>query len=670
MAVYVDYGEGSVLYEVEASESYTQPTADEVTARGTDVYGYLQDLEAAADSAASTALTKIEELANFNASVSTVTFDIPAIPTSSVDLACSVPDLSLIHPTVAAASLGTNFTYTTEDAVTQTWSAPAPVSFTAPEAPGASSSFPLPSAPSSYTFPNTTAPTLTPSVFAPDDLAVPSLEDITLDVSDVVFIEPLVVDTDTDALIDAINAMKSFDITPPTLPEYAYLIPEIFTVTGSMASGDCIVQYQQLLNSRAGLLAGTAPATYNSFSRRGLLPPDGAATYDTWLNNILSTKLDDSDTVFEAVAVDECVRTAFQVGTAAHRLLVDIETTLYGLDFSLAKAVVNAQLEQAKAITNIYKAELVLLQNTISQYNASAAYIVAQAKVFEANAQQVELIGDINTVTADMFAATESVKGVEADVYKSLVMGEKAKLTQYKAVVDGYKAAVAQATSAVAAYSGATTLYAAEVSRISSEYDTYATTAQSVQFNNAARAAAVQAEQAELRSYAAQADSLAASAAVKAIQLQADAAERSADRINKGLDSDEEAVRLRINGGKYDEQITKFVTEIQTKVPNVEGTSDYASIVTRYVAAVQDSVNRAAQLSQTANIQLAKAYADVYAAAGSAGAAVASGQLSGFRASASLSAGDSLDASNSYTVARSYSGANRYSENINYTSSI
>jgi len=670
MGVYVDYGSGAVYYEVEASEAYTADTSAQVEQRGTDVNNYLLSLEDAADYAASAAVRKIEDLTDFKATVASITFDIPAVPISSVDLACKVPTLTLAHPTVRAASLDTDFSYTTKNPKTQSWSAPAPVSFTAPDAPAATPSYPLPSAPSDYDLPSTQAPTLTPAVFVPDVLSTPALEPITLDTSDIVYIDELVIDVDTSALLDAIEAMTLFDTTPPVLPEYTYLIPEIFSVVGSMATGDTIVNYYQLLAARSGLLTGTAPATYNSFARRGLTPPDGAAVYDTWLNGILNSKLDDSDRVFEAVAIDECVLASFQVGTAAHRLLVDIQTALYDLDFALAKAAVNVQLEQAKAITAIYKAELVLLQNTISQYNAQAAYVESLARVFVANSQQIDVIGDLNTVTADMFATAESVKGISADVYKSMVMGEKAKLAQYKAVVDGYKAYVAEASSAVAAYSGATTLFSAEVQRISTEYDTYSTAAQSVQFNNSARAASLQAQQAELRSYAAEADSLAAGAAVQAIKLQANAAERIADRTNRALDSDEEATRLRVDGTKYDEQMTKFITELQKHVPELEGKSDYAGIVTRYVSAVQQAVSRAAELSQSANIQLAKAYADVYDAAGRAGAAVASGQLSGFRASANLSASDSLQASDSYTVARAASGGTSYSENVNYTGAI
>jgi hypothetical protein len=57
----------------------------------------------------------------------------------------------------------------------------------------------------------------------------------------------------------------------------------------------------------------------------------------------------------------------------------------------------------------------------------------------------------------------------------------------------------------------------------------------------------------------------------------------------------------------------------------------------------------------------------LYTAAGRAGASVASGKLSAFRASASLSAGEGLSASNTYSVGYSGSGSNSFGESDNYS---
>jgi hypothetical protein len=669
-SVYVDYGVGDVIYSVDASEAFTQTTSTEVDERGDIVYSYLLNLEAAADKAATDALGFINKLSEFSANVTPVTFDVPDAPNIALNTALSLSELNLSLPTVDATNLGSNFNYVVEDAVEASWAEPEDITFTVPAAPVLSPDSVLPTAPSAYVMPDVPLPTLETATFTPDSLPAPALEDIILPTSSIVTIDDLVIDVETAGLIDAIAAMQAVDFTPPTLPEYTYLIPEIFEVVGSMATGDTIVNYQQILNNRDGLLVGTAPSTYHSFARRGLTPVDSAAVYDTWLRDTLAAKMNDSDMVFEAVAIDECVTNAFKLGTAAHRLLVDIETALYGLDFALAKTVVNANLEKAKGVVAIYRAEVLLMQQQIAQYNAYAAYVSSLAQVFVVNAQQAELVGDINTVTADSFAAEESVKRVAADVYKSLVMGEQAKLAQYKAVVEGYKAAVAQATSAVASYSGAVALHAAEVERISNSYDLYSAAARAKQYENSAKASTLRAEQAELKAYASEADSLATSAAVKAVKLQAEAAKRETEYVENSLKSDEETTRLRLAAAAYDYDMSNYVASIAQRTPALEATSDEAAAISRYVSTASEAVARAAQLSQQGNTQLAKAYADAYEAAGRAGAAVSSGNLTRFRASALMSASDSLDASDSYAVARADSGGTDYSESERYSASL
>lgn len=666
----VDYGAGRVVYTVDSTDAFTKATSDVVDNRGANVYGYLKDLENAADQAAADALTYINKLSEFTANVTPVTFDVPDGPNGGTGSKPTIPTLTLTSPTVSAANLDTGFTTSSADAVSKSWSTPVPVSFVAPSAPVATPDAVQPTAPSAYTMPAVQAPTPSTAVFVPDALPQPDLEDITLATSDIVAIDPLVIDVDTAGLIAAIEAMQSLDFTPPVLPEYLNLIPEIFTVVGSMATGNTIVNYQQILDNRFGLLSGTAPSTYNAFARRGLAAPANAAVYDTWLDGVLNSKMNDSDTVFEAIAVDDCITSAFKLGTAAHRMLVDIEIALYDLDFELAKLVVNANLENAKSVVAIYRAQVLLLEQHIAQYNASAAYVSSLTQVFIANAQQAEIVGDLNMVTADMFAASESVKGVAADVFKSLVMGERAKLAQYKAVIDSFKGYVAQASASVASYSGAVALHSAEVAKISNSYDVYSTTARAKQYDNSARAATLSAKQSELKSYASEADSLAASASAKAVELQTSAAVRQANSIERSLLSDEEAARIRIKGAVYDETVSKFIASVAGNTPLLAGTSDAAASITRYVKTASEAVSRSAQLSQQGNIQLAKAYADAYDAAGRAGAAVSSGNLTRFRASASMSASDALDANDSYGISYSDGGSYDYSESERYSATL
>jgi hypothetical protein len=667
MSVDVDFGAGHVIYDVEASESYTSDISDEVQNRGTGVYGYLTDLELVADQAGNEALEQIALLTSFSVDLPPVSFVAPAAPAPAEDPAPAVSGLGLALPSVDAGSFSNNFSHSLKDAVSGSWDAPEDINYTAPPLPAYTTPEPLPGAPSAYDMPVTNAPVSTLPVFEADYLTAPDLFPVEIGTPPEVLIEDFVVTVETAELLKAIEDMKAFNPTPPELPEYFLLIPEVFTVTGSMAAGDTIVNYVQLLENRDNLLNSTAPSVSPAFSRRGLYQPPTASEYDTWLRDVVRTKLGDSDTVFEALSIDDCVKSAFQLGTAAHRMLVDIETALYSLEFDAAKAAADARLQRAKTVGSVYAAEVLLLRQEIAQYNATAAQVTANAKVFEAEAEQAALIGSVNTLEADVFSTTEGVKGVDADVFDSRVGAEKTKLMRYKAIMEGKRAAVAAAEGDVAAYSGTVAQYMAEVLRTSTEYDVYSSRTQGVQFDNSARAATLQAEGTQLKSYAALADSAASSASVKAIDLQAKAAIKETTYIKRAISVEEEATRVKIRGSDYDDLLNDYSVDLATRTASLRYKSRLGSSISRYVETAQTSIGRAAQLSQTANIQLARTYEMLYTAAGRAGASVASGKLSAFRASASLSAGEGLSASNTYSVGYSGSGSNSFGESDNYS---
>ena len=111
---------------------------------------------------------------------------------------------------------------------------------------------------------------------------------------------------------------------------------------------------------------------------------------------------------------------------------------------------------------------------------------------------------------------------------------------------------------------------------------------------------------------------------------------------------------------------------VDAAVDSVSPTSiaDIGKAISRFTRIALESSGRAAQMAQRANESLVRAYAAAYEAAGKAGAAVASGKLSGFRASASLTASGSLTANRAKAEAYSSSGSTRYSETDTASQSI
>ena len=671
MTVDVDYGAGQVIYSVDASPAFTDPTSAQVQQRGDNVYGYLIDLEATADLAAEAALEKIQVLREFDAAVGSVTFVVPDAPNVTLQNMPLLPSLNLTTPNVERSDLDTGFQYDLTDAKNQSWIKPLNPEYVAPPKPGLTTPGTLPNAPASYEFPTVAPPLLEITSFSPTTVQAPQINLVDFEYTSELIIEPLdELVIDTSGLEKAIADFEDYDPTPPELPDYMYLIPQIFDVTGRMASGDTIVDYTRLLEARYELLASTHPSTALSISNRGLTPVAGAPQYDTWLSAKTHATLDTSDTVFRSKAANDAVETAFQLATAAHRMLVDIEVALYDLEFRAAKATVQGQLARAQAATAIYNANLLVFENAVANYNAQAATIVGAARAFEVQAREAGILAQANSVQADSFSAVERSKQVAGRVFNAQINAEAAKLTQYRAFLETYEAQVQSARIAVEQYSGDVARYSAEIDRLTSEYDLYSAEARTITSQNAALVAGVNANQAEFRSLATQADASAAETSARAVELQARAAVNETTYIKRALHSDEEGQRMNAASSDYGLGITEYVADLTGRTVEFSGKSALSRSITAYVGAASEAVGRAATLTQTANTTLARAYEQVYQAAGKAGAAVASGKLSGFRASATMAARETLGASRSYGVAYSGTGKNSYSESDNYNSSI
>lgn len=670
MSVFVDYVVGSSLYSVYDSPAFTDPTSAQVQARGDSVYGYLGTLEAAADAAGDAAEARIQALRDFNAAVGPVQFVVPPAPGNVLVAFPELETLLLNLPDLQHSSLSDNFNYKTADAVEKSANPPTEISYTTPDAPGLTTPQPLPNAPADYDFPETQPPTLDVAPYSPTEVAAPSIIAPEFDSGAGDFtIDPLGLTVDTSALEAAIAAYENYDPTPPTLPEYVYLIPEIFSVVGAMAGGGGL-DYDSLTAESAELVAGIVGETDPQFTRRGLYRVRGAAEYDTWLKNLSGSHIATSDVVFAAKARDSLISAAFELGTAAHRLLTDIEIALFDLEFRAAKAAVIGSLNRAQIAATVYNAEVLIFRGHVAEYNAVAAQVAAKAQAFEVLASQVAVLGQVNSTIADAFSAQERAKQAAARTFKAQVEAEAAKLAQYRAILQSYAAQVEAARSAVAQYGGDVTRYVAEMERLSAEFDRYAATARAKQTENAAIAATVQADQTEFRALAVEASSSATKAAAKATQLQARAAVDETEYIKKALRHNEDGMKFTQDAGEFNLTMTNYIAELAGRATELGSTSALARAVSSYVTAAGAAVGRAAELSQTANKQLAAAYETVYKAAGQAGAEVASGKLSGFRATAAMSAKESLQASRAYDVNVTSSGSKNYEETDDYRASI
>ena len=678
MTVTVDYtGDGSpdIIYNVADSSAFLNSTIEEVRSRGQEVYDNLTELENSAESVAQTALESVRRLREFSAAVGTVTFNPPAASFSEFG-GVETSEMAINTPTPNPFAVNAQFDYELAEPIDNpSIDKPQPSTYNDVPAPTLSTNVAPPRSPGSYTSPSVTAPPVNIGEFNPDTVEAPVLDDIdNIDLTpiDVAPFPDLTIDTsDLEALIDRLEGTPN-DLDP--LPPYVYLLPEVFDVVGGFCEGELVIQIDELIapyiSQSASLLTSLRATVSSSIGKRGLTSVSNINALDTSRDIYLKYLQGNSEKIFEYRVTEQCITEGYKLATAAHRLLVDIAIGMYNVEWARLKAIAQGNLDLALALINAYNAQVLIIQTQLAAYKGEAAQKKAEAQAFQVEAEQVELVGEINKLEGQNFAVQEQAKRTEADAYAAEVQGEKAKLDAYAAVVQGYEAEVIEARNKLLEYQTVTQTFLAEVQRATSEYEVYSAGAQSVGAQNAAKAANVSGQQAEIRAVAAEVTNMSAAAAAEAAKLSAQAAERRIEYQTAAVNNQTEGLNLTIIGSEYNKEVTDYVNNLAVEGAFLSSQSAIGGALSNYIDRAQRAAGRAASLSQTANEQLARVYASVYEAAGRAGASIATGKLSGYRSTVTLSAGDSLSGSNSYNVSVGTSGTNAYSEADNVTRSI
>lgn len=663
MSVSVDYdGSGSpnVIYSVVGSPAWTADTTTEVLRRGNEVYQYLTDLETSADAVASTAYDTVAELRAFSASVGSVSFTPPEATFSKTG---AVSTSVLPYQSLSPASFDPNasYQYNLADPVERdNIPAPALPIFNAPPVPSLSPNNSAPSAPASYEFESAEAPELVLPNNPIETVAAPTLQDISPPVIGAVDLADLELLVDVSGLDAAIARLQ----TPagPVLPIYTKVFAGLESAAASLIDAG--------VDAPAGA-ALTGLTVHNLLADRGL----DSQSYNTHgvddYRDAYASSLDGAATrATEYTSGVALKRAMFPAYAAAVKVSADIATALFDLDFAAAKTAAEAKLNTAVALISSYNAEVLRLQAESYQYVAETSQAVADADAFELEARQVELVGQVNALEADSFAIQERAKKSQASVYAAQVSAEETKLDAYAAIVQSYEAKVLEARTAVLAYAAEAQAFDTAVRRAVSEYELYAAKVRGTQEQNSAKTVEMAAQESEFRALSADASAITSAAAASATRLSVIAAERSAAYQQRAVNNATEALRINAIGSDYNKEVTDYVNTIAVEGVGLAALGAKGTAISEYVDRAQRAAGRAATLSQTANEQLARAYASVYDAAGRAGSAIASGQLSSFRASASLTASEALQAADSYGVSVSSAGANNYSESDSASRSI
>jgi hypothetical protein len=660
-----------VCVETPAHESFTsvcsggfitsppEPIEEATVAEASNIDALIYQLTENADNAAAAALEKINALAALSPpALPGINYEAPSWDTPAI-YGPTVPPLELTDAPVPSNNVSWGEPVLNNvDQPADTIAEPSTTLPEVPESPpltGAPGE--VPPAPAEYDPGTLTAPTLVTPDLTLGTVNDPVLEEITITIPGELEIDALSYTIDYTAIDEAIARAESIVVPDTEIPDYVQLIPEVFTVVGSMVSGVDPVNGDLVLGDDV-----QARKVAPMLDRRNLDVPAHVHTFDDWLQGVMQEHSADSATLFSAQHRDDVIKAAFSLAAKAEEILVQIDLGLYDARFKYALERAKAQLVLAKAIVAGYNAEVAKLDALVLNYNSQLIALRAQAQAVLTEAEIANLIGGANKLIARQFTIGEEAKQSDVRVFRAQISGEAAKLTAQKAKVEALEAAVAQAQAGMLTYTGDTAAYEGEVQNVRNIFDSYVAKSRAVTEENEMSRAEERASTAGLKGLAAQARSAASAAAAEAVRKARISKSNEAYYLSGGAVNDVARYEIASTKSDYSQEVTQM--SVDAAVDSVEASS-IASIgqaISRFTRIALESSGRAASLAQRANESLARAYAAAYEAAGKAGAAVAAGQMSGFRASASMTAAGSIDASRTSAESYSSSGNIRYSE--------
>ncbi len=634
------------------------PIEDETIAEASAIDSIIYQLNDNADAAAEAALIKITALTSLSP---------PALPGVSYEAPTwTTPALhSVVAPSLAltGAPAATNSVIwpapALNDAAQPVDSIVAPTTTlpTVPDVPTLSSAaITAPEAPAEYAPGALVAPEYVAPTLSLGTVDTPVLEEVTITVPAPVGFDALSYTIDFASIDAAIDRASNIAVPANVIPEYVQLIPEVFTVVGGMTAGEAVNTTLVLLDDVQG--RAVAPM----LTRRGLDVPANVVAFDTWVQTTMDEYSADSATLFSAEYRDEVINASFSLASAAEEILVKIDLGLYDARFEYSIEEAKAQLLRAKSIVASYNAEVAKVEALVLEYNASLVALRAQTEAVMTQAEVAKLVGGTNTLVARQFTIEEEAAQGDVKVFRAQIAGEAAKLTAQKALIDAIDVKLAQAQATMLGYTSETVQYEAEVQKVKDVFSSYVTGTRAISEENDMTRAQVRGGTASLKAVASQASSAASAAAVEAIRKVRVSKSDEAFYVAGGAVNDVAKYSIAGTQSEYTQGAAQM--RVNAAVDSVEpaSISDVGRAVSRFTRIALESSGRAASMAQRANDSLVRAYAAAYETAGRAGAAVASGKLSGFRASAALTASGNIGASRTKAEAYAASGSTQYSE--------
>jgi hypothetical protein len=614
----------------------------------------IRELRTEANLLAQQALTYINECASYSASAVNVVYTPPAYIAGSYNRAnvgtapvvtgalkpgsnppVTIKTISVIDPLVDGGAA----------------SATLPTASTAPKDSGLGTMPSSPQDPVINDITLTTPPTLTIDTSPTPLPAPPTIQAIAPTVGTPLTPTTLNVSIDGEgdiaAAIAALTSIVSATYPPPANPN---IFPELLTAVGMMIAGNSPLH--KAIIDAAITRAEEFDNKYND-DVNSIWSKRGASAYsDTYIAEFVTRetlRMTTQRNIYKRMITelwkDDQFVAGLKLGAFAHNMQMDMKIAEFDMQFNALLGTAEAQLELIKSAEYAYKGAIATLEADAANLTAEYASASSDADVFNTMAGVQASKADVNRAIASVFEAQESAKSVEIDLAEVGKYGDVALLKAYEANMKLLSAQAELATLDLEKYKGDVAKWGADIIDHKVELEQYKARASRVKAANTAKISALTSQEADHSVSVADTTIDAAKASIKAGKEVFDATLRAgqiADTEYKNMlaaATDKEAMAIyMLDTGKEAARIMSLRAELA-------GITEENQSASSFFTAAAEAAGRAADLTQASNTQLSEAYATAQEAAGRAAAAVETGRLSGWNASATISASGTLDAS-------------------------
>lgn len=644
-----------------ATQSKVQEVEQQATAESNNIAYMVTRLRAQAEAYAERGYKAIDDCLGFSARIKDVNYSIPErlnAPLIAARGSAGTPELSL--PSAAGIS-GFSGSFSIEE-MPDSGSATAPETqgLTIPDAPKTGVAWTAPVAPIGQAINVRPAPEVHVEVGALPELpSVAGAPALKTQLPPLSAHQPLVVaPLDGGAIEAALDRLKGTRGAGAAIPDYVQRLPEIFTVAGTFLAQDMVIDAAAIIRNveARAFEAGAAHDRLLMGMWAEFEQDDAVSQYNQRMAARVAGQMRTQNAAQCALWEYGTLGDAYQIGVAAHSMMMDIELSLHDVEFSDAMAQAEHAMQIAKAVVTAYRGAQALLQHEIESHGVAYINEEARAKRYRAQADAAQEQSRLNGAVADAFVASERAKQLQKDQFGAEVGLNEARQQAYKTRMRALSAQASTLGAEVDRYKTDVLQWEGGLTQVQAQYKQLRARARAVVAQNQNEATRIRLQGIQNDVVGVEAQRLAAQTQARAAKLRANAAARSAKYVGAEARNAQEGVMAQWQDMSYQGRLAGWRSTLDAGLAELDGVAAEQGAAARFFAATSDALHRADQITQSAQTAVAQAYENCREAAGRAGAAIEAGRMGGvsIRTSLGASAGYSASRAGSITDSVTY----------------